>query len=287
MKSPRVAFTVLLLWTGIFTLATVIQQRASGWTSRTRSRGVMNMLLGDSRRMFANHFFVKADVYFHSGYYPSMFDQARQSEESEKAVAHEGEHSDHAEPEHDMATGFLGPPTDWIDRFGRHFRVTEHTHLQGGDLREILPWLRISADLDPQRVETYTVAAYWLRRQLGKVSEAEEFLREGMRANPDSYEILFELGRLYHEERHDSVRARNLWQLALRRWREKEEGQENPNYVPFDAITVSLGQLEEESGRYAEAIKWFELARPHSPHPEALARKIEALRAKLDPQLRH
>ena len=32
--------------------------------------------MGDSRQLFANHFFTKADVYFHSGYYPSVFDQA-------------------------------------------------------------------------------------------------------------------------------------------------------------------------------------------------------------------
>ena len=49
-------------------------------------------------------------------------------------------------------------------RFGRKFRVTEHKHLSGDSTeRELLPWLKISAELDPQRVETYTVAAYWLR----------------------------------------------------------------------------------------------------------------------------
>ena len=31
-------------------------------------------LLGDSRRMFANSFYVKADEYYHSGYYPTIFD---------------------------------------------------------------------------------------------------------------------------------------------------------------------------------------------------------------------
>ena len=58
--------------------------------------------------------------------------------------------------------------------------ITEHTHLEGGNEREILPWLRLSAELDPQRVETYTVAAYWLRA-VGKMVEAEHFLREGLR----------------------------------------------------------------------------------------------------------
>src|SRR5437667_4857091 len=65
---------------------------------------------------------------------------------------------------------------------------------ESSDVREILPWLRLSAELDPNSVRTYTVAAYWLRERMGKVAEAEQFLREGLRANPGSYAILFELG---------------------------------------------------------------------------------------------
>ncbi len=43
--------------------------------NRDQNRRVsLNVLMGDSRRMFANHFFVKADAYFHSGFYPTVFD---------------------------------------------------------------------------------------------------------------------------------------------------------------------------------------------------------------------
>ena len=55
----------------------MLQERASGWSKRGESDNVLNVLLGDGRRLFANHFFVQADVSFHSGYYPSIFDQAR------------------------------------------------------------------------------------------------------------------------------------------------------------------------------------------------------------------
>jgi tetratricopeptide (TPR) repeat protein len=239
----------------------------------------MKMLIGDSRQMFANHFFVKADIYFHGGYYPSIFDQARQVEERENHMAAQHEEGeDHDADHHEEGMDFLTQPTDWIDRFGRHFRVTEHEHLAGASVREILPWLRISAALDPHRIETYTVAAYWLRSNLGKVDEAEQFLREGMKANPQSYEIPYELGRLYDENRHDSVRALNLWKLALRRWQASEGGLEKPNYVPFDAITVHLAKLEEEQGHYDAAIKWLQMAEPHSPNPAALRSQIEAIR---------
>lgn len=231
--------------------------------------------------MFANHFFIKADIYFHSGYYPSIFDQAREAEEKENHMAHERQGREDRQEE---LGGFLGKPTDWIDRFGRNFRVTKHTHLHGEKVEEILPWLRLSADLDPHRVETYTVAAYWLRTSLGQVDDAEQFLREGMRANPDSFELPYDLGRLFYENRHDPVRAGNLWKLALRRWEADEGTKKDANYVPFDKIIVHLGKAEEDQGHLAQAIKWLEMAKVHSPQPGALQKQIDALRSKEKPQ---
>ena len=274
MKTPSAILILLLLLTGVFTLATSLQPRASKWANRTESDSILKTLLGDSRQMFANQFFVEADASFHSGYYPSIFDQAREAEEKEKELA--GGHD-----EHEKDIGFFGEPTDWIDRFGRHFRIMEHTHLEGENTREMLPWLQISAKLDPHRIETYTVAAYWLRTSLGKVDEAEQFLREGLRANPDSYEIPFDLGRLYYENRHDAAHARNLWLLALRRWNEHQQSKKEPDFGSLHDIEIQLAHLEENEGNYAKAIEWMEKAKPHSPNPEALQSQIDALRAKL------
>ena len=76
--------------------------------------------------------------------------------------------------------------------------------------REILPWLKLSAEMDPKRIDTYVTASYWLRTRLDKPDEAEQFLREGLRANPDSYEILLELGRVYFYNKNNSRVARNI-----------------------------------------------------------------------------
>src|SRR6266566_9969848 len=165
------ALVLLLLLALAFSLAAIWEPRVSQWSDRDASASVLNVLFGDGRRLFANHFFVKADVYFHSGYYPSIFDRVQTPNDSHHLAEAEPGHEKEDE-EHEKHMNFLGPPRDWIERFGRHFLVTEHTHLSGGNEREILPWLRLSAELDPQNVETYTVAAYWLRR-LGKVPEAE------------------------------------------------------------------------------------------------------------------
>jgi tetratricopeptide (TPR) repeat protein len=182
--------------------------------------------------------------------------------------------------EHERKMKFLGWPTDWIDRFGRHFIITEHTHLEGGKEREMLPWLKLSAELDPHRIDTYTVAAYWLRT-LGKVKDAEDFLREGLRNNPDSYEILFELGRLYSQSYHDTNRARNVWEQALKKWNNQEPSKKEPDNQSLHDISLNLAHLEETSGNFEAAIRHLEKAKSVSPNPKVLQRQIDELRQKL------
>jgi len=270
---------LVLLVAGAFSLATFLQPRAQSWDKRRNSANVLNLVLGDSRRLFANHFFVKADVSFHSGYYPSIFDQARPSQGSRHMTSEEG--SPEVE-EHERQMSFLGRPRDWIERFGRHFFITRHTHLENGNEREILPWLKISAELDPQRIDTYVVASYWLRNRLGKVDEAEQFLRDGLRNNPNSYELLYEMGCLYKDNYHDINRARHVWELALRRWHEQEPGKKDPDLIGLEKINIHLARLEEESGNWDAAIKYLDAAMKSSPNPEALRKQIADLEAKRD-----
>lgn len=277
MRRPTLTLILLLLAAACFSLATVLQPRAAAWSRSGDSGSILKVLLGDGRRLFADHFFEKADIYFHSGYYPSIFDRNQAPKDTRHLTAEEGSP---AEKEHEQRMNFLGQPRDWIECFGRHFFITEHTHLAGGTEREILPWLKLSAELDPQRVDTYTVAAYWLR-DIGKVTEAEQFLREGLRANPHSYEILFELGRLYYENYHDPNHARNVWELALRRWQEQQPGKKEPDLLWLSDIAVSLARLEESAGNLRQAIDYLELARKASPQPALLQQQIEELKSKL------
>lgn len=273
---------LVLMLVVCFSLGVLLQPRAAKWSRSAESGSVLKVLLGDGRRLFANHFFVQADISFHSGYYPSIFDQG----DKPKTTALTGNHGapdSHDEAAHEKEMAFLGGPRDWIEAFGRHFRITEHTHLAHGQEREILPWLRVSAELDPQRVETYTVAAYWLRVRLGKVQEAEDFLRDGLRNNPDSYEILFELGRLYRENRQDAARARNVWELALARWKAVNAGKREPDLKGLHDIAIPLARLEEEAGNLQRALGHLQLAMKASPHPETLQQQIDALQKQISP----
>ncbi|MBE0542850.1 MAG: hypothetical protein IH623_15975 [Verrucomicrobia bacterium] len=294
----RSALLLIVLLVLAFSLSAWVDPRVTREGERY-SGNALEVMLGEGRRMFANHLAVKADVYLHSGFYPSIFDQAAAAEQREKAAAetaeahvhtedcehdhdheHSHEHGEESLPEgHKCDTTFMGQPQDWIERFGRNFIVTEHKHLEGGKAREILPWLKLAAELDPQRVETYAVGAYWLRVDQKRSDQAERFLREGLKANPQSHELYFELGRLYFESHKDIPRARNLLQHAYRLWQQNEGNKEEPDRQSFLGITVRLGKLEQEAGNPEKAIQWLTLAKAHSPSPDSLQKQIDEIRS--------
>src|ERR1700722_18717679 len=94
----------------------------------SHSGDAMTLLLGNSRRMFANHFFVKADAYFHSGFYPSIFDNQESFQTAhiaEDSGAMKGKNSG------DEAA-FLGPLKVFIESSERISRPPRHTHLDEG-----------------------------------------------------------------------------------------------------------------------------------------------------------
>jgi tetratricopeptide (TPR) repeat protein len=293
LLSSRLTLELMaLLWVVCFTLATKLQVERDNWSGNPADAAdVLDVFLGDSRRLFANQFFVEADVALHGGYYPSIFDQVEPPSKLKIAsqdkgaldpgVAKEkaGERAHEGHDEHNDLPEFMKEPRNWIERFGRNFYPTEHRHLdKPRESAEILPWLWMSAELDPHRIETYTVTAFWLRKHLGRLKEAEDFLRAGLRANPDSVEILFELGRSYYEDHHDVARSRNVWEAALRKWHDQAGRQAQPDRLLLAAIVTHLANLEEKEGRLEPAVHYLELLKTLSPNPGAIQKQIDELR---------
>src|SRR5262245_15693684 len=127
MRHGRTALMALLLATLATSLVTWLEPWFQGWAgSRTDSANLLSVALGDSRRLFAKHFYVKADAYFHSGYYPSIFDQQPDDDKLHMASNAGAGHDEH----HDMPNH--AGPHDWIDRFARHFYPSVHSHLGEG-----------------------------------------------------------------------------------------------------------------------------------------------------------
>ena len=239
--------------------------------------------LGDCRRIFANSFFVKADAYFHSGYYPTVFDN-----NAPFKTAHMAEDSGAAQSKNtgDEETIF-SHPHNWVEKFELNFFPSYHTHLdQGGvdgngaaEVKEIMPWLKLSAELDQKRIETYLVTAYWLRVRMHKVDEAESFLRDGLRANPGSAAILFELGQLCREGRNNYPQARNLYLAALNRWGVENNGKEEQDKFLLDHIAGALVQVEKHEGDRAAQLNYMKLWKRASPMPDEIQKQIDELEA--------
>jgi len=253
----------------------------------------LDVMIGSAQKLFAGSFYREADVYYHSGYYPTIFDN-RAAFETAHMAEDTGAVASHNQGDE---AGFMGPPLDFIDAFNRYFIPNRHTHLDEGgptddlsksqDVREILPWLKISSELDPENVQTYIVTAYWLRTRMDKVAEGEQVLREGLRHNPNNPQLLYELGLVYFENYHDLPRARNIWEAALRCWTEQMAGKPDSEKLNFDnkflldQLQTHLALLEEATGHFNAAIAHWEQAKAVSPEPDALQKHIDDLKQML------
>lgn len=262
-----------------FALALAAGGRLLAWqhAERPATDSVLGRVLGESRRAFSFHFFLKADAYFHQGYYPSIFD----APSKERTHLEETARTDANAARHEHAIQHVRA-RDWIEAFGNHFYPSTHRHIERlGEEREILPWLRLAAELDPQRVETYTTAAYWLRERLNRLPDAEAFLRDGLRANPTSPEILLELGRLYADNNRDLPRARAVLELASTRWFQQETTKPDPDIPTIARILGQLGELEERTGNLAAAHAHFTRLKPISPAPDAIQKRLDEIQSRL------
>jgi tetratricopeptide (TPR) repeat protein len=289
MKKISPAWWLALLLTACFTLATLFVPRATWWNAvpqaadrnlgQSASDNVFKLLLGEGRRLFGNEMFAMADAYFHSGYYPSIFD--RQESEQDVATPAYGK----AEDSDSTSDDFLGPPPDWIAALDRQFVPNRHTHLSTGgpsghmrkaEVQEILPWLKLATDMNPQFIRAYRVGAYWLRR-LGMADEARDFLFEGLHNNPGNIELLFDLGWLYQQNFHDPNRARHVWMAALRCW-ETESAAARTNteaQLAYEETAMNLANLEEGKGNWPQAIKYLKIVKQVSPNPDAIQKQID------------
>jgi tetratricopeptide (TPR) repeat protein len=267
-----------------------------GWQgNRANSWNPLDVFIGSGQRLFAESFYREADVYYHSGYYPSIYDN-REAFQTEHIGEDTGAVASH---NHGEETSFMGPSLDIIDSFGRNFTPSRHTHLDEGGptddlstsyrVAEILPWLKIASKLNPEDVKTYLVMAFWLRSRLNQVSDAEHVLREGLRNNPRNPQLLFELGRIYFDDYHQPERARALWEGALRAWTEEKPGvpiadrlkysiQNFDDRFIYGQLYEHLAVLEKQQTNFNAAIADLQMAKLGSTKPEDVQQQIDDLK---------
>lgn len=284
---------VIVLLAACFTLATLFVPRAGWWNNaaaaadwnngQSRAYSVFKLVLGRSRLLFANEMYDMADSYFHSGYYPSIFDRPVTEHDVAKSALGEADNDS-------TADDFLGPPPDWIAALDRQFVPNRHTHLSAGgpagrekssSVQEILPWLKLATDLNPHFIKGYRVGDYWLIR-LHKPAEARDYLLDGLRHNPGNPALLFDLGWLYDQDFHDANRASNVWTAGLRCWNAlpPDARTNTENQLVCDQLTMNLVRLAEDAGNWTDALRYLNNAKRVSPNPAAIQEQIDEARKK-------
>jgi hypothetical protein len=216
---------------------------------------------GQGRSLLADYALRKAADYYHSGALPTIFALGSAGEDTE---SYEEEH----EHEHKGFENLL-----------HHFYPTGHTHLESGGatginknlVSEVLPWLWLASRLDPQRDYPYVEASFWLRKFLRLPRDAEGFLREGFRNNPDSVEICLELGKLAYLEHENIVRSRYYLEKAFHVF-EGDADLRREKVSTYSQLLGVMAQLEEEDHQYLQAVKYLNILQNYSPNPEAIRR---------------
>jgi tetratricopeptide (TPR) repeat protein len=101
----------------------------------------------------------------------------------------------------------LPPKWNFLPYIGESVDIGTHVHLEGEELKELLPWLTYAVRLDPHNVDAYILGGWTAWKRLGRVDEGMRFLKRGLANNPGSWRIYTELGYLYLAGKNDFTEA--------------------------------------------------------------------------------
>lgn len=179
-------------------------------------------LLGDSRMALSAKFYTQADLYFHRG------------------------------APHKKQKAFYSDP---FQRIYKIVRPTKHVHLSGKTkILEIMPWLNLSIRANPQNLDSYLVAAFWLSDEALNSKEALKILELGQRNIPYSYEIQLAKGRLLlHLGEFDQ--ARQAFDAALAFWNHTADPTNKDALLDKSKILLYRALLYEDCGKINKAIE--------------------------------
>ncbi|MBN1517842.1 hypothetical protein JXA32_14855 [Candidatus Sumerlaeota bacterium] len=169
-----------------------------------RNSSAVAQMLGEFRISMGDILFLKTERYLHNG----MAFKAHLNQKQLLNVYdhdHNGhgagdEHHDEHDHEnlqtiiptraHDFR-GFIGE----LERQVKPWQDPSEHHHEHTDGSELLPWYRVMTLADPHNVRAYIIGGYWLKNH--SIDEGIRFISEGIRENPDVFELRLSLGRLY------------------------------------------------------------------------------------------
>lgn len=234
----RVATALIVLMLLAFILASHLAIASIDYTSSETS--LAEAVLGNARTALSAKLYTEADVYFHRGV-PHIHEKAFDS--------------------------------DIFQQIRQKVSPSRHVHVHGAaGIKEIMPWLELSIKADPQHLESYLVAAFWLAGKARRPDLALKLLAQAQRNIPYSYQTQMEKGRiLLHTGDHSG--ALQAFTAALAFW--QKSANKNSKESLFDKARILLyhGLLEEEAGNRTAALNDLrQMAGIHPPAPSMLKR---------------
>ncbi|MFC1498010.1 tetratricopeptide repeat protein [Verrucomicrobiota bacterium] len=158
---------IAVMWGAAFCIACRLTMTPVHTKNTNKQNTVGGKVFGGSRLMLGKFFFLKADEYFHKGR-PYIKSQA-----FDNNIFH---------------------------KISRKIKPAGHLHLERYNIKEIMPWLWLAIQSDPNNIEFYLVTTFWLAGDAKRPDIALEVLQEAQFNNPFNYEISLAKGQIFLKE---------------------------------------------------------------------------------------
>jgi len=240
-----------LAWEMAFSVSCLLTSTAGDIQSRDNRDSVTGVFLGESRLALSGHFYELAETYFHGGWEHSKQEAFQDSIFQEAASE-------------------ISP---------RH-----HIHVEGAEVREIMPWLRLATIMNPSDVRIYLDSAFWLGYEAGRPDLAEQVLLEAQVNNPYNYQVQLERGRLFLKEKRIAD-AKQAFDAGLAFWPGKEKTDTFDTKDGKARLLLYRALLYEADQKRPEAISCLKEIMDLFPERTAVGERIRTLEEGKEPSL--
>jgi len=239
-------------------------------------KDMLYKILGETRKLLSNDAYLKGDEYLHGGIVTRDKSECEgmthiaDHKEGSHEHSHHHEHP-HKESEKTSAISKL----NILFRLGEMMHITEHIHLHGEEEKELLPWFYYAVRLNPENINAYVIGGYWIGQRLNRTEEAIKFLEEGIRHNPNSWQVYAGLGEIYFIAKKDYRQALTSFQKAYGLIND-----ENADKYDKRRVCAFLAASYEKLGDADKAIEFYRKELILFPRNESVLKKISSLSQK-------
>ncbi|MBT3194364.1 MAG: hypothetical protein HN341_17600 [Verrucomicrobia bacterium] len=239
------AFTlVCALSVAAFSLACQLIAAAHTEREPAGQPSLAQAIVGDTRLALGSQFYTQADVYFHRG------------------VPHE------------KALAFDADPFQIVRN---EVCPRNHQHLSGtSDIAEIMPWLSLATRVNPQNLNGYLVAAFWLASEAKRPELALRILGRAQCNIPYAYEVQLEKGRILLQT-GEREQARQAFAAAIAFWEATADASNHDHLLDKAEALLYRALLREAEGETSGAIADLRAMLAISPENPAMHERLRLL----------